>query len=99
MFLDPGDLFEHLLRVFTQNGIEVGRHYRASAPGITPVSGIHCGRPFLDIWGIFGRLTPRSPLDSKDSTMTPKRRIKVMIRFCCFAVTISSSYTRWRKGW
>ena len=58
MFLDPGDLFEHLLRVFTQNGIEVGRHYRASAPGNHTGIRIHCGRPFLDIWGDFRSTHP-----------------------------------------
>ena len=53
MFLDPEKTGEDILRVFTQAGIDVGRHFSASQPGRDKRVRVHVGRPFLDVWGEF----------------------------------------------
>ena len=53
MCLDPEKTGEDILRVFTQAGIDVGRHFSASQPGHDKQVRIHVGRPFLDVWGDF----------------------------------------------
>lgn len=84
MLFNPEKGLEHLLRVFTGAGIEVGRHYRETKPGEHKDIRIAAGNPFLDVWGEFRATHPKLTGKLERLQFDPKRAHKGDDTFLAF---------------
>lgn len=84
MLFNPENELEHLLRVFTGAGIDVGRHYRQTQPGVHGDIRIVAGNPFLDVWGEFRSTHPKLASKLERMRFDPKRAHKADDTFLLF---------------